>query len=142
MDFLNGIVGTLGNIGGAIINGIVGAGEIIGKIFNPGVSGLFNFFNQNRAFDTQNSLNQQQMNREDSAFQRKVADLTAAGLSPALALGGGLPTSALRVGNPPEIQNIAQLYNDYQISQNNIATSKANSIISAIHSDRDWETTT
>jgi len=73
-----------------------GASNVLGTIGN--------FFNQNRAYDQQAEYNKLQMQREDTAYQRKVADLKAAGLSPMLAVGsGGSASAPAHVGQAPQI---------------------------------------
>lgn len=53
-----------------------------------------NFTMQNRAALLQLALQKEAWNREDTAIQRRVADLKAAGLSPVLAAGQGASSSA------------------------------------------------
>lgn len=65
---------------------------------------------QREAYDYQKSLNATQMAREDSSYQRKVNDLKLAGLNPALALGGGSPSSALRAGSAPQQEAFERKY--------------------------------
>lgn len=73
-------------------------------------TGIYNTISQRNAnrqnlglsreqYDYQKLLNSQQQSREDMSYQRKVTDLRQAGLNPALALGGGSPTSALSAGS-------------------------------------------
>ena len=80
-----------------------------------------NFNLQQDQFDYQMSLNDTLMQREDNAYQRQVADLKAAGLSP-LMVSGGASASPLTSANAPQkdvsqvntaIQNMYGAYNDY-----------------------------
>lgn len=59
---------------------------------------------QQSAFDYQKQLNATQMEREDSAMQRQIADLQASGFSPLAALGGsGSSSTPLSSGNAPQM---------------------------------------
>lgn len=59
---------------------------------------------QQQAFDYQKQLNATQMEREDTAFQRQVADLQAAGMSPLAAIGGsGSGSTPLSSGSAPQM---------------------------------------
>lgn len=63
-----------------------------------------NFESQQKAYEYQKWLNEQQMTREDEAYQRKLKDMTAAGFNPILASGGsGESTSPLRAGSAPQM---------------------------------------
>ena len=57
---------------------------------------------QQAQFDYQKRLNESQQIREDTAIQRQVADLAAAGLSP-LMVSGGSSTSVLSAPNAPQL---------------------------------------
>lgn len=61
-----------------------------------------NFNLQQQQFNYQKQLNQLQMDREDTAYQRAVTDLKNAGLSP-LALTGGSQAQPLNAGTAPQM---------------------------------------
>lgn len=80
-----------------------------------------NFELSQEQFEYQKHLNELTMQREDTAFQRQVADLKAAGLSP-LNITGGSPASVLTSANAPQFDmsginqatsNIIGAYNDF-----------------------------
>lgn len=62
----------------------------------------FNIAQQQAAFDYQRDLNAMQMQREDTAIQRRVADLEASGLSPTLAAGGAASSTPVHAANAPQ----------------------------------------
>lgn len=79
-----------------------------------------NFELSKEQFEYQKELNQQIMDREDTAYQRSVADLKAAGLSP-LALTGGASATPLSSAPAPQkdlsgintaLGNMIGAYND------------------------------
>lgn len=53
-------------------------------------------------FDYQKQLNELTMQREDTAFQRQVADLKAAGLSPLMVAGNGAAANPLQSSQAPQ----------------------------------------
>ena len=62
-----------------------------------------NFGLQQEQFQYQKDLNELQMQREDNAMQRQVADLKAAGFSPLAAIGGsGSAAGSLNAGTAPQ----------------------------------------
>lgn len=65
-------MGLLGDIAG----GVLGAANTI-----------YNLYTNERDFDYQKALQQQMFEREDTAVQRRMADLTSAGMNPNLAAG-------------------------------------------------------
>lgn len=112
-----------------LIPGLSIAGDLIGTGINAWSQGQTN--KQNEA------LQREEWAREDSSYQRKVADLKAAGLNPALALGGGGAPSSLSTRIAPvqvEAPNFQKAFQGaIAKSQQGIASSeeqiKANEVI-------------
>lgn len=87
--------------------GLRGKMDIAGSLINAGANLLGNVFGiysadkqntrnlnfQKEVFEYQKGLNQTMMEREDSSYQRKMADMQRAGLNPVLAAGGAGATS-------------------------------------------------
>lgn len=94
---------TLGMIGGTVIGGL---------------GNLWNAFTGERSYQYQKDLNNLQMSREDTAWQRAVADVEKAGISKA-ALTGGANSQALSAGAAPTLKTDFQqrLLNNLSASQ-------------------------
>lgn len=82
-----------------LVGGILGGLDLIGDVANFGL-GL-------KQYGYQKELNQTLMNREDSAWQRAVADAQKAGISKAQ-IGSGASAQQLNAGSMPSIQTDLQ----------------------------------
>ena len=92
---------------------VSGIGDFTGGLFGAGAD-MANVALQKQQFDYQKKLQQQIFAREDSAYQRQVADLEKAGLNKALAYGsGGAGTGSVVGVSAPQI-NSAGLSNSMQ----------------------------
>ena len=84
-------MGLLGDVGG-----------FVGAVGNVGV-GLLNYGEMRKMNTWQKHAYEYGLSREDTAVQRRAADLRAAGLSPVLAAGQGASTMSPISLNPPKM---------------------------------------
>lgn len=81
----------------ALVAGAIAGGALLG--------GYFNYKQQERANELNEALTRESWARDDTAVQRRVKDLIAAGLSPTLAAGSAASTTAPIRINPAQFDS-------------------------------------
>lgn len=97
--------------------GIAAAGGI-----TSGISGIANFGLGLMNYNYQKKLQNKMFQREDTAIQRRVADLRAAGLSPVLAAGAGASAGPVVSTTAPQVDNLG--LSDSAIAVMNLITQR------------------
>lgn len=82
-------------MGFPIADAIIGGVNAAASVFNT----AYSVYQDQRNYDYQKALQEKQWEREDTAIQRRRADLEAAGLNPNLAAGSGASSSTVPVGS-------------------------------------------
>lgn len=111
-------------MGFPIADAIIGGVNAAAGVFNT----AYSVYQDQRNYDYQKALQEKQWEREDTAVQRRRADLEAAGLNPNLAAGSSASSSTVPVGshNITPLDLGAKIGNaiDLRIAQEQLAQQK------------------
>lgn len=117
----------------------LGIGEVLGGIAQ-GVTGIVNYRNQKEQQRYDRAMDQLMMEREDTAVQRRMEDMKAAGINPNLAAGSAAAAGHAGGGSAPQaespakaIEVMADLANKFA----NVAQSQAQAQILDMQKERE-----
>lgn len=102
-----------------------GVGTVPGWMIGAGLGGMIgNSVNQYENQDYMRGLQNDIFNREDNSVQRRIADLTRAGLSPTLAAGSSAGAGSVVGSQAAQLGETAQMMMSLMTQEQNIAQSK------------------